>query len=399
MRHTITLFSILTLLLACSQKTSDWHGTITEKDDVTTIKNPIEPLSPEIKIIFEEDLTIGAVQGDENFLFGKKIYVNIDDAGNFYVTDWDRKTVRKYDSDGGFLQSIGGPGQGPGEFQDISEVRFDFEGNIYLNDVQSRRISSLSKTGDYLNSIRAPGLFEYVVKNSQGFYIARSADNVELGQGKKWDYFYGLFDDNFNLLVEFLRLPQEDDMPAKNSDSMTQLFANSLSREAYAPFVNYVLDKKDLIYFGYPKDYEIKVYFPEGKLKSIIQRDYVPVEIDKRHKDHFVQNLDDRLLAKMPAGEEEKIFALIQYPKYKPAYERFILMENDWIFVIVDSVREESKLIDIFDKDGVFLTQFETDIPIDWLTFANGKVYAVATIDDFKFVKRYNYEILGYGDN
>jgi len=32
---------------------------------------------------------------------------------------------------------------------------------------------------------------------------------MELGNSKKWDYVYGLFDDKFNLYAEFLRLPQE----------------------------------------------------------------------------------------------------------------------------------------------------------------------------------------------
>ena len=58
-----------------------------------------------------------------------------------------------------------------------------------------------------------------MVINSRGYYIALSADNVELGKGKKWDYFYGLFDENFNSMAEFLRLPQEVNVKNKNADS------------------------------------------------------------------------------------------------------------------------------------------------------------------------------------
>jgi len=104
-------------------------------------------------------------------------------------------------------------------------------------------------------------------------------------------------------------------------------------------------------------------------------------------------------MAKIPANEEKRVFELVKYPKYKPAYERFILMENGWIFVAVDSVRDGSTLVDIFNKDGEYLAQFETDVPTDWLSFNNGKAYAVVTIDDYQFIKRYNFEILGYKDN
>jgi hypothetical protein len=50
----------------------------------------------------------------------------------------------------------------------------------------------------------------------------------------------------------------------------------------------------------------------------------------------------------------------------------------------------------IFNKNGEYLAQFETNIPTDWLSFNNAKAYAVATIDDYKFIKRYDFKILGY---
>jgi hypothetical protein len=395
---TIITFSLLILFNACGEQKARGQRTIEEADGVTVVKNPLEPLNPELKIIFEEDLTIGVEDGDENYMFGSLVVMNTDDDGNFYVTDGDRKTVNKYNSSGNFLQSIGRPGQGPGEFQNISEVRFDSEGNIYLNDTRNQRISFLSKEGHYISAIKAPSFFERVVINSRGSYIAKSVDNVELGQGKKWDYFYGLFDENFNLTAEFLRLPQEANSK-KKADSIAQVIADSLSDMAFEPFVNYILDKNDMIYFGYPRNYEIKVYSPEGKLKKTIQRDFEPVEISKRHKEYFEQNLGVQILAKIPASEMKRVFELIKYPKYKPAYERFTLMENGWIFVVVDSVKEESTLVDIFNKDGEYLAQFETDITTDWLSFNNGKDYAVATINDYKFIKRYTFKILGYANN
>lgn len=394
---TITL-SFLILFSACVEQKAHGKRIIEEADGVIVVKNPLEPLNPEMQIIFEEDLTIGVEDGDENYMFGSQVFVNTDDEGNIYVTDWDRKTVRKYDSNGNFLQSIGRLGQGPGEFQNISEVRFDIEGNIYLNDVKIQRISYLTKEGNYLKGIRIPNIFDRVVINSRGFYIAMSVDNIEVGGGKKWDYIYGLFDDKFNLIAEFLRLPQEVNAKSKKYD-IAQAFADSLSDMAFQPYVNYVMDKNDLIYFGYPENYEIKVYSSAGKLMKIIHRDFEPVEISERHKEYFENNQSELFGAKIPAREIKKVFELVEYPKYKPAYERFTLMENGWIFVVVDSVRDGSKLVDIFNKDGEYLAQFETDISTDWLSFNNGKAYAVAMIDDYKFIKRYNFKILGYKDN
>lgn len=393
--HIIALFLVTVLFNACGQQTSGWREPIEEADGVMIVKNPIEPLNPGLSIAFEEDLTIGAEVGDENDMFGSQVFLNTDDEGNFYVADEDKKTVRKYDPNGKFLLSIGRPGQGPGEFQDMSEVRFNVEGNIYLNDVKNQRITFLKKDGTYIRGIKTPPIFEMLAINSKGFYVARSADNVELGKSKKWDYFYGLFDENFKLIAEFLRLSQEANGQYKNPGSLIQVLADSLSEEAFAPSVSYVLGKNGAIYFGYPKDYEIKLYSPEGKLKKVIRRDFKPVEINENHKKNFIKNLNEQFLAKIPANEEKEVFERIKYPKYKPAYERFTLMENGWIFVVVDSERDGSKFVDIFNEDGEFLAQFETDIPTEGLTFKNGKAYAVATINDYKFIKRYNFEILG----
>ena len=391
-------FSLLIFFNACGEQKARGQRTNEEVDGVTVVNNSQEPLNPELKIMFEDDLTIGVIEGNENYMFGSQVFVNTDDEGNIYVTDRDRKIVKKYGSNGNFLRSIGRPGQGPGEFQEISEVRFNGDGNIYLHDVKSQRISFLSKEGKYLKAIRAPSSFEQVLINSRGHYIAMSVDNVKLGKGKKWDYFYGLFDEDFNLIADFLRQPQEVNDLSK-STSPAQVLADYLSSIAFQPSVNYVLDKNDMLYFGYPENYEIKVFSPDGTLLKIIQRDFEPMEITGRDKEYFWQNQRLQLGDKMPAGEEKEVFELVKYPKYRPAYGRFVLMENGWIFVVVDSLRDGSTLVDIFNMEGQYLAQFETDVSTDELSFNNGKAYAVSTVDDYKFIKRYNFEIVGYKDN
>ncbi|MFQ6037503.1 MAG: hypothetical protein ACE5LV_02685, partial [Candidatus Aminicenantales bacterium] len=142
-------------------------------------------------------------------------------------------------------------------------------------------------------------------------------------------------------------------------------------------------------------EYEIRVYTPDGRLERIIRRESRPRPITSRDKDRFMKAQIEKLGSKMPPGEKEDIFNLVTYPKHKPAYEKFAPMENGWIFVVVDSGRSDSVLVDVFDRDGRYLAQFKTDIPTEQLFFANGKAYAVATIDGYKFVRRYRYTISG----
>ncbi len=74
-------------------------------------------------------------------------------------------------------------------------------------------------------------------------------------------------------------------------------------------------------------------------------------------------------------------------------------MENGWLASIVDSVKGEHTIFDLFDQEGRYIANFKTTIPVEGLFFNNGKAYAVATENDFKFVKRYNFEIQEYKDN
>jgi len=389
----IFLLPAVGFIISCSQQGAEINSAQETRDGAILVNNPATPVYRDMQIFFTEDLTIGVREGDENYMFGSHLSVNADKAGNFYVTDQDKRIVRKYDPQGNFMSSMGRPGQGPGEFQNISKVRFDAAGDIYLYDDNIQRISWLTKEGNYLRATRALAFFENVVINSQGHYVARHVDNVELGNSKKWDYIYGLFDDKFKLYAEFLRLPQES--YNKSPKSAAHAFADYLSGIAFVSLASYSLDQSDLIYFGYPTQYEIKVYSPAGELLTIIQREYRPIAINAGHKELFKQNLDRQLFSKMQSQDEREVFELIQYPKYKPAYEHFVLMENGWIFVVVDSYHGAQTLIDIFSKDGKYLAQFKANIPTEDLTFKNGMLYTIATVDDFKFVKRYKFEISG----
>lgn len=115
----LCLFSFI-LITACQKQKTAWQGTVEETDGVVVVKNPRMPLDSEMRIAFVEELSIGVEEGDENYMFGSEVLLNTDAEGNFYVTDWDKRIVNKYDREGRFLKSIGRRGQGPGEFQNIS---------------------------------------------------------------------------------------------------------------------------------------------------------------------------------------------------------------------------------------------------------------------------------------
>lgn len=379
--------------------------TIQKSESVMTVfnsKTPIYKKGLKMRIVFEEELSIGVAEGDENYMFGGRVYFKTDDEGNFYVVDWDRKRIQKYDPLGKYLLTMGRKGQGPGEFQNVWDPKFDKDKNLYVMDIANKRVSFFNEDGKFVKQIKVSTDFHVLGINFRGFYFATQSKQVEEAAAAKWIIVYGIYDDKFNSIAEINRRILELRNPSgRDAKSRAKFLADIFSAEAFKPNVTHFFAENDFIYFGYTEKYEISVYSPEGKLSKIIQREYSPIKVSEKHKENFISYLESeyfRLAVPTPGEIKNQVYQLIEYPKYIPAYQRFTLMENGWLAVIVDSIENEYTLFDIFDEEGKYITQFDATIPAENLFFKNGKAYGLATENDYKFVKRYKFEIQEFRD-
>jgi hypothetical protein len=370
---------------------------------VSNPKTPVPPAGERKKLVFTKELRIGQKEGDENTTFGEDVAFNTDQEGNFYVTDWDKKRILKFSPSGEYLLTIGRQGQGPGEFQNLSIARFDSHGEIYVTDIAARRISFFDKKGNFLRQIPIPEVFEDLYINSRGYYVSSNSVQLNSGTGFGWKINEGLFDDQGKLLVEFWSQVKDIKLPAgRDSTSLAKFTAGSLSGMAFQPRPEHILAKDDSIYFGYPSDYSISLYSPEGLKLKTIRREYDPLGVTEKDKDYFCVQTVKPLLSRgpVPRGEEQirEVLKFIEYPKFKPAFHSFALMENGWLIVLVDFTPDASWLFDLFDEKGRYVGQFREHFPADYFFFFNnGKAYAVETDEEgYRFVERYRYKIENY---
>jgi hypothetical protein len=393
---------VLSVFLGSDSMASE-KGVFPQPGQVPVVSNGKIPRPPDKKartFIFKEDLTIGVREGEENYLFGKLIYFNVDDDGNIFVTDWDRKRIQKYGPDGRHLLTIGRQGQGPGEFHNVWAPEFDKDGNLYVVDVDQRRISFFSRDGRYLRQVGCPtievsGSF---YMNSRGHCLtAVSEIKKDDAAGSQWEVIVGLYDDKFKGITEFHRDLHESKSPkSRGEDDIAHFWAALLSDIAIQPTSSYLLAPNDEIFFGFSDVYEIKIYTPKGKLARIISKEYIPATVTKKDKERFENMQGAEFLRFLPAQFEnakKKALKLIRYPKYKPAYEGFTLADNGWLFVIVDSQGNGVTVLDVFDGAGHYIARTEAAIPAEMLRFKKGKAYAVATEDSYKSVKRFSYTV------
>ena len=97
----------------------------------------------------EPTLEIGLVDGDEAYLFGAIESVLRLADGRVAVSDAGTSKVSFYDSEGMFVGSFGGTGDGPGEFRSLSRLYAHGTDSLRALDRRTGLISSFDVNGEY----------------------------------------------------------------------------------------------------------------------------------------------------------------------------------------------------------------------------------------------------------
>ncbi len=306
-----------------------------------------------INITLEKDLEIGVSEGDENYMFGGIIDVEVDSQENIYVLDWKNKTVKKYDKDGRFLQNIGQKGQGPGEFSSILvDSCLDRNDRLYV--VELRKVHIFVEKRGFANSF-TPDFFPLgIMVNKQGKIIL---------VGEKKDKIFHIYDQKGEYLDSFGELFPIPEKLRK----LYNLKKKTDTRNAY------LSDEGRLFVFN-PFKYEMDVY-QEKKLARRITRNSPYYKLPKLIKNEKGEDADLTTFAK-------------------------ILETDNHIFIwyateVKDYVLGEERYIDIYDKkDYAFLgttTIKEKGIPD---TVRNNKIYFDVQDEETDFPKVVRYRIV-----
>lgn len=124
-----------------------WQSERTQLGDtvsVRTIAGQVWPddAHPEI------DLSIGVLEGDENYMFGSVIRMAEDGRGGVYVMDELGPVIRHFDEFGNSLGTVGRGGEGPGEYGSLSlGLVVDPTGTLFVSDWGNGRLVRFSVDG------------------------------------------------------------------------------------------------------------------------------------------------------------------------------------------------------------------------------------------------------------
>ena len=87
------------------------------------------------------EITIGMLDGPEEYLFGRIGSVAVNDDGTVYILDRLEQHVRVFDSLGVYLETLGRRGEGPGEFTSAEAIAALPGGRLAVRDPENQRVT------------------------------------------------------------------------------------------------------------------------------------------------------------------------------------------------------------------------------------------------------------------
>ncbi len=148
---------LMLLLLACSDETggdgASWRAERGQRGDTIVVRTVSGSIWGD-SVRLEEELRIGALEGDERYLFANIGAIAVGTNGTIFVLDRRPASIRQYDANGQWLRTIARAGGGPGELRLPTGMTTLSDGRLIVPDAENDRTNVFSSTGEHVGDWR-----------------------------------------------------------------------------------------------------------------------------------------------------------------------------------------------------------------------------------------------------
>lgn len=331
---------------------------------------------------------------------------DVDSSGRVYINDYQQNTINIFKSDGTYLTTIGGSGNGPGEFT-TGPFPVNRSGNLFLLDLMRRRMSQYS-ISDF-NLIRTininptnkgsfEGLFDTHVNQIQlldqerlivtmSTFIPKVPDDAGELKDDKLIYHY-LMGDDATLIKPITEPVPLYEITGKSTPVMAR-YTGQYSRSEPKPsiFTKPIVTVSDdgYIYSALSDKLLIKKYNSEGEYISAIYHPFNHLEMTK----------EDAINAQITPFLADLV-SQNEVPDTWPAMDNMLFDDENRLWIA--TIAEDLSVFEwwVLEETGELITKFEwpRDEPI--VTIKNGKMYTRETDEEtgLSRVVRYGIVIL-----
>jgi len=369
----LLLFFCAVFLFGAAALPGQWKGTISEKNGVTTVKNPKKPIHAGQVLKLTEELRVGSSEGKPEYVLGAVEGIAVDGKGNLYIADKKNFHIQVFDDKGVYLRTVGREGQGPGEIGSLYDVFINTKGEVLVPDGKRYLLHVYSPTGAFVRDVSFGGIFpmQSALGADDGLFVLNFGGSHETGT------YFELVRLNTDLkpisVVDRIDIPPG---PLRFSlgDKIPVFFPRT--------------DGRFVVGYSRPDEYRFEIRESGGKTLKIVTRDFDPVPIPRE------------LIEKAKQARSGNIQT--DLPTTYPPHFRIVADEQGRTFLCRPSQDMESKIYswDVFDGDGRYLAVI--GLPgssrllhnmNNCLLWKNGKLYTVEEDEEgYHTVKRYKAE-------
>ena len=303
---------------------------------------------------FLPELTIDDDSMPEDIFFESAVDWISDKEGYVYILDYRANNIKKFDSLGKYMASIGRKGQGPGEFNMPFGITIA-NNRLIIWDMGNMRLSALTLEGEFIKSVK-------VLRNEGRPHKMRSLPNGNIVIEKEI-VFFGESDKPQECLIEIYT----SDLEKIKTVYTQQVWRNKYMRlegmfiniiQPFSPRVYWDVSPDGKIYIGFSKQFEIELHDSQkGKVSSFIHS-YKPVKVTDEDKEKFFAGMTyGSSGGTVKQGAPDHIVKNTDFPKTKPAFQQIVIDSEGNILVwsYRENREEEMKSFDAFRSDGNFI--------------------------------------------
>lgn len=381
---------LLMAATACSEpaaRDADWPGSVdTLANGALHVSNPEEPLWSEGEgWALVEEVRIGSADAEGPELFAQIRALEMDDQGRMYVLEGQANELRIFDPSGVHLRTVGGAGEGPGEFGNPAGMGWHASGELWVVDLGNARFAAFDQAGEFLGSHRRP-LVGYVIPwpgafgpdgevYEQGFGAPGAASLIRFAPG----------------------MSEADTFPLPSQDESERFVFESdgggmTTRVPvpFAPQMAHRLDPEGYLWFGTTDRFRFVRTTLEGDTLMVVERPVEREPVTESELERAMAGLE-RFTAQGAQVDPRRI------PSEKPAFGRLFLGDHGHLFVVPYTSRATTvDRLDVVDSAGRYLGELPMNPPLypSPPPVIRGNWILGVTVDDagVPFVVRYRIE-------
>lgn len=347
---------------------------VRDSSGVRVAVNPSAHASEAPTHVLEEAVRIGAVSGSEEEEFGFLMDLAVGDSGEIYGLDSGKRAVRVFSPKGEFLREFGGPGEGPGEF-DNELLRISVALDTVV--VQDRlRFHLFDPQGEHIGTVG-----QQITGNMIPPVLDRGAGQWLLGQVELTPSIsetQRTVRDTFRIrpldLIEGRAGRPIIERPSKRRRYLSNMGQSRV--QWMGPEVAAAVRANGEIYLVDGDEYTILVFSPEGEL---VRKTHAGVDRIRLGEEDLEQAISESTYG---FGEEE--VRDLGAPAFLPVVGRLLVSPNGQVLIhrrdLSESAGDEAErfgIWDLLDADGRIVGRITIDENVRPLVLTDSHLYTI----------------------